>query len=118
MDKLLIEWGKLDRTEAIEQEVLKRATKIIRINPRTTKLIVTFQIINPKSSKGPSKQKVSMELRMPNKQDIRASAEGENTYHLIADCEKALIRMSKSSRNFTRPEPVTKLSFADQEAVS
>lgn len=90
-NKVLIEWGKLDRTEAIESTVYDKAEKILRLKPDATKLIVSFQIINPLSSKGPRKQKVSMELRLPNKQDIRASKEGENLHQLIGETEKALL---------------------------
>ena len=56
------------------------------------KLIVGFQIINPLSSKGPATQKVSMELRKPNKQDIIISKEGTNTYSLISESEKVLLK--------------------------
>jgi ribosome-associated translation inhibitor RaiA len=91
MDKLLIEWGKLDRTEAIENSVMEKAGKILKFYPEATKLIVSFQIVNPKSSSGPGVQKVSMELRKPNKQDIRASKEGSDLYQVIAEAEKALL---------------------------
>ncbi|MCR9205652.1 MAG: HPF/RaiA family ribosome-associated protein [Halobacteriovoraceae bacterium] len=92
MDKLLIEWGKLDRTDALESQVTEKAAKILKFHPDATKLIVTFQIINPVSSKGPAVQKVSMELRKPNKQDIRSSKEGTNAYSLISEAEKVLLK--------------------------
>ncbi len=91
MNKLLIEWGKMDRTEAIEASIKEKADKVLRLNQDATKLIVTLQIINPLTSKGPPVQKVSMELRMPNKQDIRSSKEGDNIYTLISEAEKALL---------------------------
>lgn len=91
MNKLLIEWGKLDRTEAIEDSIKAKADKILRHNQDATKLIVTLQIINPMTSRGPATQKVSMELRMPNKQDIRSSKEGTDIYSLISEAEKALL---------------------------
>ena len=91
MDRLVIEWGNLERTEALEELVHEKATKLLKVRPNATKLIVTFQIINPKTSAGPATQKVSMELRMPQKQDIRASKEGTNAYTLIGDAEKALM---------------------------
>jgi ribosome-associated translation inhibitor RaiA len=91
MDKLLIEWGKLDRTEALEASVNEKAKKVLKFHPDATKLIVTLQIINPLSSKGPATQKVSMELRMPNRQDIRSSKEGANIYTLISEAERALL---------------------------
>jgi len=91
MNKLLIEWGKVDRTEAIESSIQDRAGKILKHNQDATKLIVTLQIINPMTSRGPATQKVSMELRMPNKQDMRSSKEGTNIYSLISETEKALL---------------------------
>ncbi len=91
MDKLVIEWGKLERTEAIEASVKEKATKVLKFFPEATKLIVSFQIINPVSSSGKAMQKVSMELRKPNKQDLRVSKEGSDTYGLIAEAEKALL---------------------------
>lgn len=95
MDKLLVEWGKLDRTEAIENAVNEKAEKILRIYPDCTNLIVGFQITNPKSSSGPSAQKVSMELRLPNNQDIRVSKEGGDLYGLISEAGKALLAQKK-----------------------
>lgn len=91
MDRLVIEWGNLERTEALEEQVNTKASKLLKMHPKATKLVVTFQIINPKTSKGPSTQKVSMELRLPQNQDIRASKEGENAYSLINEAEKALM---------------------------
>jgi ribosome-associated translation inhibitor RaiA len=91
MNKLLIEWGKIDRTEALEASVEAKAKKVLKLHPDATKLIVTLQIINPLSSRGPATQKVSMELRMPNRQDIRSSKEGPNIYSLIGEAEKALL---------------------------
>lgn len=91
MEKLLIEWGKLERTEALESVVHEKAEKLLKFHPDATKLIVTFQIINPMASKGPATQKVSMELRMPNRQDIRSSKEGTDIYGAISDAEKALL---------------------------
>ena len=91
MERLVIEWGNLERTEAIEQLVHEKATKLLKIHEKATKLVVGFQIVNPKSSAGPSTQRVSMELRLPNKQDVRASKEGQNAYTLIGEVEKAIM---------------------------
>ena len=90
MHKLVIEWGNLERSEALEEQVNEKASKILKFHPDATKLIVSFQITNPVSSKGPATQKVSMELRKPNRQDIRASKEGTNAYSLIGETERAL----------------------------
>lgn len=95
MNKLLIEWGKLERTDALEDSVKTRAEKILKFFPDATKLVVGFQIINPVASKGPAMQKVSMELRLPNNQDIRSSKEGEDIYHLIGEAEKAILSQKR-----------------------
>jgi ribosome-associated translation inhibitor RaiA len=95
MEKLLIEWGKMDRTEAIEAAVNERAQKILRIYPDATNLIVGFQITNPKSSAGVATQKVTMELRLPNNQDIRTTKEGTDLYALLGESEKALLNQKK-----------------------
>lgn len=95
MEKLLIEWGKLDRTEAIENAVKDKATKILKFHPEATKLVVSFKIINPISSAGPARQQVSMELRRPNHQDVRASKEGEDVYGLILETEKAILAQKR-----------------------
>ena len=95
MDKLLIEWGKLHRTQSIENAVKEQARKILTRVPEATKLIVGFQILNPVNSSGAPLNEVSMELRKPNHQDIRASKKGENLYHLIHDTERALLSQNR-----------------------
>lgn len=95
MSKLLIEWGKLERTETLEKAVQEKADKVLRKFPDATKLVVGFQVTNPVSSSGPATQKISMELRLPNHQDIRASKEGVDLYQLIGETEKALMAQKK-----------------------
>lgn len=91
MDRVFIEWGNLERTEALESLVYEKAEKFFKIHSKATKMIVTFKIINPITSAGPATQKVTMELRLPQKQDIRASKEGTDAYRLVHDAEKALM---------------------------
>ncbi|MAF77834.1 MAG: hypothetical protein CME63_09345 [Halobacteriovoraceae bacterium] len=95
MDRVYIEWGNLERTEALENAVYEKAKKFFKIHSKATKLIVTFKIINPVSSAGPKTFKVTMELRLPQKQDIRASKEGTDAYKLVHDVEKALMTQSR-----------------------
>jgi ribosome-associated translation inhibitor RaiA len=95
MDRLLIEWGKMDRTEAIETAVFEKAEKILKIYPRATNLVVGFKTTNPTTSKGVTTQKVTMELRLPNNQDLRTSKEGTNLYTLLTESEKALLAQKK-----------------------
>ena len=95
MEKLLIEWGKVDRSEALETAVKEKAEKLLRVYPETTNLIVGFQITNPVSSAGPAQHKVSMELRLPNHKDIRSAKEGENLYSLISETERALLAQKR-----------------------
>lgn len=98
MEKLQIEWGNLDRTEAIESDVFAKAEKILSHAPEATTLIVRFQIVNPKTSKGPSSQKVSMELRLPQNRDVRSEKEGNDLYRAIKDSEQALLNQLESKK--------------------
>ena len=95
MERLLIEWGKLERTEAIESAVNEKAEKILRFFPNATNLIVSFNIVNPGTSAGVATQKIDMELRLPNHQDVRSSKEGDDLYKLIAEAEKAIVAQKK-----------------------
>ncbi len=98
MDKLVIEWGNLDRTEAIENNVFEKAEKIFAFAPQATKLLVSFQVINPKTSAGVPTQRVSMELRLPHHQDIRSGREGDNLYQAIKETEQALLSQINSKK--------------------
>jgi ribosome-associated translation inhibitor RaiA len=98
MDKVLIEWGNLDRTEPIENDVFEKSQKILGFAPNATNLIVKFQVINPKSSAGVATQSVSMELRLPNHQDVRASKEGDDLYRSIKEAESAILSQLRSKK--------------------
>ncbi len=95
MERLLIEWGKLDRSETLEANVMDKAKKLFRVYPDCTNLIVGFQVTNPVSSSGKAQKKVSMELRLPNNKDIRSTKEGENLFTLIGEAEKALLAQKR-----------------------
>ena len=99
MGKVQIEWGNLNRTEAIEQDVYKKAKKIFQYSPNATNLIVHFKVINPKISAGKSIQSVFMELRLPKKQDIRSQKEGNDLYRSIKGVQKAILTQLKSKAN-------------------
>jgi ribosome-associated translation inhibitor RaiA len=98
MDKLQIEWGNLDRTEAIETDVFAKAEKILSFAPDATNLIVRFQVVNPKTSAGPSTQKVSMELRLPQNRDVRSEKEGSDLYRSLKDTEQAILTQLESKK--------------------
>jgi ribosome-associated translation inhibitor RaiA len=98
MEHLQIEWGNLGRTEAIEADVFACAEKILSFASQATNLIVRFQIINPKTSAGPSVQKVSMELRLPQHQDIRSEKEGHDLYKAIKMRNMPFLFSSKRKR--------------------
>lgn len=99
MDKVQIEWGNLDRTEAIEKEILDRCSKVLERAQSATNLIVHFQVVNPKSSAGPATQKVSMELRLPQHQDVRAERESEDLYQSIKDVQLAVLSQVKAKKD-------------------
>ncbi len=99
MDKLQIEWGNLDRTEAIESDVFAKAEKILSFAPSATNLIVRFQVINPKTSAGPSTQKVYMELRLPQNRDVRSEKEGPDLYRSLKEGEQALLNQLEAKKS-------------------
>ncbi len=98
MDKLVIEWGNLHRTEAIEKTIMEKAEKILTFAPQATKLLVSFQVVNPKASAGLAIQHVSMELRLPHHQDIRSEKESDNLYQAIKEAEQALLSQLSSQK--------------------
>jgi len=91
MSTVHIEWGNLGRTEALEQDINEKSKKIFRLAPQATKLVVHFQVTNPPTSAGVGQQKVSMELRLPNNQDLRAENEGSDLYKCIRESKSALL---------------------------
>lgn len=98
MSTVHIEWGNLGRTEAIEQDVNEKSKKIFTLAPQATKLVVHFQIINSANSAGVSQQKVSMELRLPHNQDLRAENEGTDLYKCIRESKSALLAQISSRK--------------------
>ena len=99
MEKLQIEWGDLHRTEAIESAIFKSSDKVLSRAPTATHLIVTFKIVNPVSSAGAKAQRVSMELRLPQHQDVRSEKQGEDLYRAIIDVEKALLSQLEAKKD-------------------
>ncbi len=98
MERLQIEWGDLQRTEAIESAVFKASDRVLSRAPTATNLIVNFKIINPVTSAGVKSQKVSMELRLPQHQDVRAEKQGDDLYRVIIDAEKALLNQLEAKK--------------------
>ena len=105
MSLVHIEWGDLERSEAIEQYVRERSEKIFLHAPGATKLIVHFQIINPVQSTGIPTQKVSMELRLPRHQDVRAEEEGSDLYKGIRETKKAILAQLEGRKQVNRVRP-------------
>jgi ribosome-associated translation inhibitor RaiA len=98
MSTVQIEWGNLGRSEAIEKEINEKSKKIFTLAPLATTLVVHFKIINPASSTGVASQKVTMELRLPQHQDIRAENEGTNLYKCINESKSALLKQIESHK--------------------
>lgn len=91
MSQVHIEWGDLERSEAIEQYIQERSVKLFTMAPEATKLVVHFQITNAQHSSGVSAQKLNMELRLPHHQDLHTEQEGSDLYQCIRDGKKALL---------------------------
>ena len=104
-----IEWGDLERTEAIENFITEKSQKLFQMAPEATNLVVHLQITNPAHSNGVATQKVSMELRLPHHQDIRAEDDGEDLYKSVGIVKKALVSQLESrkrSNHVDRPQDV------------
>lgn len=99
MQRIHIEWGNLDKSEAIEKDIFDKASKILQRAKTATHLIVNFKITNPKTSSGPAAQKVSMELRLPNHQDIRAERESGDLYKSIKEVQAAILTQFSSKKD-------------------
>jgi len=101
MNGVQIEWGNIDRTEAIEANVLEKMEKVMAYAPTATGAVVHLSTINPTQSAGVNMQKVAIELRLPNNQDVRSEKEGEDLYKSIKDAQKALLTqvMAKKEKN-------------------
>lgn len=102
MNTVQIEWGNLERSDAIEQYILARSKKIFTLAPDATRLIVHFQVINARHSAGIPVQKVKLELRLPNRQDKHAECEHSNLYQGIRDAKKALLSQLNSRKRTQR----------------
>lgn len=99
MEKVQIEWGNLERTEAIEQDIFEKAKKILEHSPNATNFLVHFKVTNPKSSAGRSMQSVAMELRLPQHQDVVSKKEGDDLYRSIKEAQKAILIQLESKQN-------------------
>jgi len=98
MDKVRIEWGNLDRTEAIESDIISKLDKILTFAPTATSAIVNLSTVNPTISAGVNRQKVSIELRLPNHQDVYSEKEGEDVYKSLKDAQKAILKQVKEKK--------------------
>ena len=98
MDKVQIEWGDLARTEAIETDVLAKAKKILEFAPTATTLHVNLKVINSIQSGGVPTQGVQMELRLPNKHDVRTEKEGSDLYRTLKDAQQAILTQVKAKK--------------------
>ena len=99
MSKVQIQWGDLDRTEAIESDVMKKAQKILEHAPTATTLNVNLRVINSLQSAGVPTQSVNMELRLPNKQDVRTVKEGRDLYKVIKEAQQAILTQIRSKKD-------------------
>lgn len=99
MNKVLIEWGNLERTEAIEQDIFEKVDKILTFAPTATSAIVNLSTVNPTQSAGLNRQKVSIELRLPNHQDVHSEKEGEDVYESLKHAQKAILTQVKAKKD-------------------
>lgn len=98
MNGVQIEWGNINRTEAIEADVFEKMEKIMTFAPTATGAVVHLNTINPTHSAGVNMQKVSIELRLPNHQDILSEKKGEDLYKSIKEAQKAVLAQVKAKK--------------------
>jgi ribosomal subunit interface protein len=98
MNGIQIEWGNIHRTEAIEADVMEKMGKIMTYAPTATGAVVHLSTINPTQSAGVNKQKVTIELRLPNHQDIHSEKEGEDLYKSMKEAQKAVLTQVKAKK--------------------
>ncbi len=115
MSMIQIEWGNLGRSEPIEQDITEKSKKIFTLAPDATKLVVHFQVTNPHQSNGVPQQKVSLELRLPQHQDIRAENEGADLYKCIRDAKRALLSQLDNRKRIQHDRAVDHLVTEEDE---
>lgn len=98
MDKVQIEWGSLVRTEAIEADIFSKVEKILEFASVATNVVVNLSTVNPTKSAGVNRQKVSIDLRLPNHQDVYSEKEGEDVYQPLKEAQKAILAQIKSKK--------------------
>lgn len=98
MNGVQIEWGNIVRTEAIETDVFEKMEKIMTFAPTATGAVVHLSTINPTNSAGVNKQKVIIELRLPNHQDVHSEKEGADLYKSIKEAQKAVLTQVKAKK--------------------
>ncbi|MEZ5450234.1 MAG: hypothetical protein R3E89_15130 [Thiolinea sp.] len=81
-----IEWGDLERTEAIETYINERAVKLFTLAPDATKLVVHLQIINCSTvTVCPNKSRYG--IAFTHHQDVRSEQE-DDLYRGIRDAKR------------------------------
>lgn len=98
-DNVLIQWGNVGRTEALEKYILQKSKKILKQSTEATNLIYTLSIENPINSAGVPEQKVDVELRFPKNQDLFVSKKGQDIYKTILEVQHALLTQVKSRKS-------------------
>ena len=98
MNGVQIEWGNIHRTEAIEADVLEKMEKVMTFAPTATGAVVHLSTINPTNSAGVNMQRVAIELRLPNHQDILSEKKGEDLYKSIKEAQKAVLAQVKAKK--------------------
>lgn len=99
MNRVQIEWGNIERTEAIEADVMEKMGKIMTFAPTATGAVVNLTTLNPTQSAGVNKQKVGIELRLPNHQDIHSEKAGEDLYKSMKEAQKAVLTQLKAKKD-------------------
>ena len=98
MNRVQIEWGNISRTEALESDVLEKMEKVMAFAPTATGAVVHLSTVNPTQSAGVNMQRVAIELRLPNHQDVHSEKKGEDLYKSIKEAQKAVLTQVKAKK--------------------
>lgn len=102
---LLIEWGNISRSEAVENHIKHISEKILSRAKNPTHLLVHLNVDAFGESKSLDTISVSFELRFPGNKDLFCTATGNNFYDVLAHGKNqmlALIQKRKTSQLKTR----------------
>lgn len=97
MNKVIIEWGSIEKTKAVEDYVFSKARKVLERAHDATKFVINLS--HEKIGNGDDIYKSVFELRLPQHQDIVSEQSGEILYDQINNATDTLLRQLKDRKD-------------------